>query len=152
MFTILVLALGLMVCLASVSEAQPIDTTFTHQGFLTETRRRGTRPLDGTYDFEFALFDDYNDLDPNIGVQVGGTVTADDVSVIDGHFMVELDFGSDPNVFNGEARWLETSFRPVNSNNPDDFVTKQVFYHSEELTPEVKSSLIISNPSTLSNK
>ncbi|MBW8039572.1 MAG: tail fiber domain-containing protein [Planctomycetes bacterium] len=107
--TILVLALGLMVCLAEVSEGAPMGTAFTYQGRLIDANG----PADGLYDFEFRLFDDANVVDGN---QVGEDVNKPDVDLIDGYFTVELDFGS--SVFNGNAVWLETRVvrSPMGSN------------------------------------
>lgn len=79
-------------------------TGFTYQGELTQSGR----PANGTFDFRFRLFDAASG-----GQQVGKTVTKDDVQVTNGHFTLVLDFG--PNVFNGEARWLELAVRPGNS-------------------------------------
>ena len=78
----------------------PIGTTFTYQGKLTD----GGSPADGTYDFQFEL---YNDA--SVGTQVGSTVTKGDVITSEGIFTVELDFGD---VFGGTALWLEIGVRP----------------------------------------
>ena len=90
---------------ASEASAQTaLGTTFTYQGQLTD----GGSPADGTYDFEFRLYDD-----PDTGAQVGDTVTVDDKTVTDGLFTVELDFGND--AFTGDARYLEIGVRPGGS-------------------------------------
>jgi len=107
--TILVLALGLIVCQVKVSEAVPISTAFTYQGRLIDANSAA----DGLYDFQFRLFDDPNVVDGN---QVGSDVNKPDVDAIDGYFTVELDFGS--TVFNGDARWLEIGVRPGVENDP----------------------------------
>ncbi len=78
----------------------PVGAGFTYQGRLTD----GGAPAEGTFDFEFKLFDD-----PTGGVQVGGTVTRDDVDVSGGLFTVQLDFGQ---VFDGTALYLEIGVRP----------------------------------------
>ncbi len=54
----------------------------------------------GTYDFEFVLYDSPNDV--NLAAI---PVFIEDVNVIDGHYSVELDFGS--GVFDRNPRWLE---------------------------------------------
>ncbi len=77
----------------------PIGTAFTYQGQLVDNGS----PASGSYDFQFQLFDALSS-----GSQAGGTVTKDDVSVSDGKFTVELDFG---NVFNGSALWLDIGVR-----------------------------------------
>ncbi len=81
-----------------------LGTAFTYQGRLTD----GGNPANGTYDFQFKLFDADSD-----GTQVGSTVTVDDETVTDGLFTVQLDFGSD--AFDGNARWLEIGVRPGSS-------------------------------------
>ena len=96
---ILVLALCLIVCPAKVSEAEPMGTAWTYQGRLIDANY----PADGLYDFEFRLYDSN---DPCTGVQLGDTIDVSGLDVIDGQFVVELDFGSD--VFDGKAVWLET--------------------------------------------
>lgn len=97
MLTILVL--GLMVCFAQVSQAAPMGTAITYQGRLMDKNR----PADGLYDFQFKLYDSN---DPCTGIQLGNPIDTNDVEVIDGHFLVELDFGS--GIFDGNAVWLET--------------------------------------------
>jgi len=115
---ILVLALSLMVCMARVSNAAPMSTAWTYQGRLLEE----SQPADGLYDFQFKLFDD-----PCTGIQKGGTIDINDLDVIDGYFTVELDFGSD--VFNGEARWLETTVMHADGSDPCKLRPRQ------EMTP-----------------
>ena len=97
---ILVVALGLMVCLATVSEAGPMGTAWTYQGRLMDKNK----PAEGFYGFQFRLFDSN---DPCTGAQLGSPIDMNDLEVIDGHFTVELDFGS--GIFDGNAVWLETS-------------------------------------------
>jgi hypothetical protein len=83
-----------------------IGTAFTYQGWLMDANK----PADGLYDFEFRLFN------ANIaGTQQGSTIDINDLDVIEGYFTVELDFNSDPNIFNGDARWLEIAVRPGDS-------------------------------------
>ncbi len=105
------LTLGLLLSLTvGLSQAQRpgarpgARTTFTYQGRLTD----GGSPADGTYDFQFTL---YNAMDD--GASVGNTVTVEDVTVTEGLFTVQLDFGS---VFDGTALWLEIGVRPGGSN------------------------------------
>jgi hypothetical protein len=99
MFTILVLALGLTVCFEQVSQAAPMGTAFTYQGRLMDKNK----PADGLYDFQFRLYDSN---DPCTGTQLASPIDINDLDVIDGHFIVELDFGS--GIFDGNAVWLET--------------------------------------------
>jgi hypothetical protein len=108
--TILVLALGLMVCLSQVGRAEPMGAAFTYQGRLIDANEAA----DGLYDFQFKLYDDANVVDGN---KVGSDVNWPDVDVIDGYFTVELDF-NDVNSFNGDVRWLEIGVRPGAENDP----------------------------------
>jgi len=80
-----------------------LGTAFIYQGRLND----GGSPANGTYDFEFKLYDAATD-----GTLIG-TVPVDDRNVVDGLFEVELDFGS--GAFNGDARWLEIGVRPGSS-------------------------------------
>ena len=98
-----ILLIAAALCMAAVSYAAPMGTAFTYQGRLADANS----PAEGLYDFEFAVF---NALVG--GSQQGSTVSKDDVDVIDGYFTVPLDFGGDPNIFNGDARWLEIAVRP----------------------------------------
>src|ERR1700690_1206451 len=100
----------LLLCIAMISghaSAQPLTDTvgtgFTYQGKLND----GGSPANGSYDLRFAL---YNALSG--GTQVGSTITDTNVTVTDGLFTVELDFG---NVFNGTALYLEIGVRPGGS-------------------------------------
>jgi len=123
MSAILVLALGLVVCPAKVSEAASMGTAFTYQGRLIDANSTA----DGLYDFQFKLFDDPNVI---VGTQVGSTIDINELDVIDGYFTVELDFGS--SVFDGNSAWLEIDVRPDDSNDPNDFVTLSP---RQEVTP-----------------
>jgi len=109
---ILVLALGVAFCPAKFTVAAPVGTAFTYQGHLYDNNDIAN----GLYDFQFKLHDaDSGDS------QVGSDVNEPDVNVINGYFTVELDFGSDPNSFNGNARWLEIGVRPGDMNDPNSY-------------------------------
>ena len=77
-----------------------MGTTFTYQGQLYDT----DSPASGTYDFQFSM---YNSL----LIQEGSTLNVDDIDVIDGHFTVELDFGSD--MFTGMGMVIPISSSPT---------------------------------------
>ncbi len=81
------------------STTATVGTAFTYQGRLTE----GSGLANGTYDFQFKLYDASTG-----GSQVGSTVTKSGVSVSEGLFSVELDFGD---VFDGTALWLEVAVK-----------------------------------------
>ncbi len=85
------------------SSVEGLSTSFTYQGRLTD----GGGPANDSYDFQFKLYDAAS------GGGWVGTTPKDDVTVTDGLFMVELDFGS--GVFTGDARYLEIGVRPGSS-------------------------------------
>jgi hypothetical protein len=76
-----------------------IDNSFTYQGKLTANNE----PANGSYDFEFRLYDALTN-----GSQVGSTFTKSAVTVTDGLFSVQLNFGE---VFDGSALYLEIRVR-----------------------------------------
>jgi hypothetical protein len=82
-----------------------VDTSFTYQGRLTD----GGSPATGQYDFRFRLYNAGSG-----GSQVGVTNTLDDVTVTEGLFTAELDFGA---VFGGTAYWLDIGVRPGSSSD-----------------------------------
>lgn len=84
-----------------IQAATALPTSFTYQGRLTD----GGSPANGVYDLRFILFDAETG-----GAQVGGIVAKEDVTVTNGLFSVELDFGAP--AFQGDARWLEIAVRP----------------------------------------
>ncbi|UCF42273.1 MAG: tail fiber domain-containing protein [Planctomycetota bacterium] len=114
MLTILVLALGLVLCRARVSEAQPMGSAFSYQGHLYDANR----PANGLYDFQFKLYDDANVIEAN---QVGNDVNKLNIDVSDAFFWVDLNFGNTV-WYDGTKRWLETSVRPSPVNEPCDFI------------------------------
>ncbi|MCH8153141.1 MAG: hypothetical protein IH830_12320 [Planctomycetes bacterium] len=78
----------------------PAGTVFTYQGQLDQ----GGVRVNSTCDFEFSLWD------AAVGpTQIGGTLFVINVTVTDGRFTVQLDFGAA--AFNGNARWLEIAVR-----------------------------------------
>jgi hypothetical protein len=107
--TILVLALGLVLCRGKFSEAADMGTAFTYQGRLIDANEAA----DGLYDFQFKLYDD-----PNVN-QAVADVNVPAVDVIDGYFTVQLDFGSQ--VFDGNALWLGIGVRPGELNDPNAY-------------------------------
>ena len=76
--------------------AAPLGTGFTYQG---ELQQLGV-PANGTFEFEFNLFDVAVD-----GVALTAPLQLASVNVQDGVFTVELDFGAE--VFDGTQLWLE---------------------------------------------
>jgi hypothetical protein len=82
--------------------AQALGTAFTYQGRLTD----GGSPANGEYDFQFELYNG------NDGSDVGRPISKENVSVTEGLFTVELDFGD---VFDGTPLLLGISVRPGSS-------------------------------------
>jgi hypothetical protein len=105
LFTSVLTSVLLLVLITSLVLAQAPDTTplgagFTYQGQL----KSSDAPYTGLCDFQFGLWDD-----PSTGTQVGSTQTHYDIELTNGLFTVTLDWG--PDVFQGEARWLDISVR-----------------------------------------
>jgi hypothetical protein len=99
----------LLVALSISSKAAPIGTAWTYQGRLIDNND----VADGLFDFQFKLYDDPNGNIPLADATVG------DVDVIDGHFTIQLDFGS--SVFDGNAVWLEINVRPGELADPNNY-------------------------------
>ncbi len=97
MRSLLILLATTVLLTASAFSIAP--TPFSFQGMLTDSVKK---PLTGSYDLTFKLFDA-----ETAGTQVGSTVAIPGVSVNAGVFSVALDFGL--TVFNGERRWLEVT-------------------------------------------
>ncbi len=96
-FTRAIMGFCVLGAISATSSAQtPLTSEWTYQGALDF---EGT-PLNETVDLQFTLWD----ADTS-GNQVGTTLSAGAVPVVDGRFTVALDFGT--NAFNGDARWLE---------------------------------------------
>ncbi len=84
---------------ATVATAQtPLGSAFTYQGQLAQD---GVN-VSGNCDFSFGLWDAATD-----GFELAPPISTPGVSLNDGQFTVELDFGGD--LFIGDARWLEIS-------------------------------------------
>lgn len=122
-----VLAVGLLLPLAGVRSSQAerprlqesklattaLGSAFTYQARLTDA---SGSPFNGTCDLSFRLYDSASG-----GTQVGalratsgGADTRTDqvvpaVTVSQGHFSVDVDFGAD--AFTGDARWLEIAIK-----------------------------------------
>ena len=91
-----ILAIVIAACsLTGAASAATVGTNFTYQGRLQKDAAAHT----GTADLVFRLYDD-----PDVGNQIGADVTLAGVTVTEGLFTVDLDFG---NVFDGTALWLD---------------------------------------------
>ncbi|GIV14945.1 MAG: hypothetical protein KatS3mg022_0380 [Armatimonadota bacterium] len=92
--------LFLLLCfMQSIFAQQP----FTYQGML----KASGVPANGNHDFQFSLWTANSG-----GSQVGPTITRTGISVSNGLFTTELDFG---NVWDGNERYLQIAVRPSGS-------------------------------------
>ena len=94
----------------SAANAADLGTGFTYQGQL----KQGGRPLSGTADFQFTLWDAAGSGNPPTGgTQVGEVQAVNALPVTAGLFTVTLnaggEFGND--AFNGSTRWLQVAVR-----------------------------------------
>lgn len=95
-----------------------LDTEFTFQGYL----RQGSNAAPGPVDIKFSLFDS-----EIAGSQLGLPVEKLSLTLVDGVFATELDFGP---VFAGEARWLEIEVRTAGSIGDYEVLTPRQRIHS----------------------
>jgi hypothetical protein len=82
------------------AEAAAVGSAFTYQGKLTDNGA----PANGVYDISFALMDA-----ASAGAQIGATNLLDNVTVTQGLFTVQLNFGAA--ALHGGARWLAIGVR-----------------------------------------
>ena len=105
--TISNLVISALIFSYSVLLVQAQTTAFTYQGRLSDNNLAANGP----YEMQFSLFDAASG-----GGQIGSTETHNTVSVVNGIFTVELDFGVGS--FSGPARYLQIAVRPAGSANP----------------------------------
>ncbi|MFZ5808604.1 MAG: hypothetical protein ACOY16_04900 [Chloroflexota bacterium] len=77
-----------------------LGTAFTYQGQL----KKNGSPVNDNCDFQFSLWDAVTG-----GTQIGSPQTKTGVSVSNGLFTVQLDFGA--GAFQGDARWMEVAVK-----------------------------------------
>ncbi len=82
------------------SPQSAIGTSFTYQGQL----KNASGPISDHCDFQFGVWDAANG-----GISLASDLTHTNVTMSQGLFTVQLDFGV--NLFNGAARWLEIAVR-----------------------------------------
>lgn len=82
--------------LAPLALAEPVAPAFTYQGELRDT----SGPVNGARDLRFRLYDAASG-----GSQVGPTLLAGSLPIVNGRFSVQLDFNAA--AFTGQARWLQ---------------------------------------------
>ena len=85
---------------AAFRAGTPVDARFTFQGQL----RDGDALVSGNVDIRFTLWDAQDG-----GAEVGTPVTRTNLTVTDGRFATELDFGA--SAFAGDARWIQMEVR-----------------------------------------
>lgn len=103
--------LAALVILTASARAQT-DTGFTYQGSLMD----GGGAANGSYDIDLSLWDSSSG-----GNQIGSTVMFNGVSVENGLFTLDVDFGAD--AFDNSARWIELSVDGVTL-SPRQLVTR----------------------------
>ena len=90
------LLLGLLALAGGVTQAAPLGTAFTYQGRLDFNNQ----PATGLYQMTFWLY----------AAELGGSPiasnTAPTVTVANGLFTTNVDFGTGANRFTGDERWL----------------------------------------------
>jgi hypothetical protein len=94
------------IVLVPIQSARAQGTAFTYQGNLVAN----AGPANGSYDFQFALYDAVTN-----GSLVAGLITNSATTVSNGLFVVTLDFGATP--FNGAARWVQIGVRASGTNS-----------------------------------
>ncbi|HXI90577.1 MAG TPA: tail fiber domain-containing protein [Blastocatellia bacterium] len=98
------LSLLAVVCLLASSSVFAQNTAFTYQGKLSES----SSPASGQYDFQFKLYDTQT---VGTGAQKGSMVPVSDVTVTNGIFTVQIDFGACASCFDGSVRFLEIAVK-----------------------------------------
>src|SRR5947207_3439266 len=93
-------SLGLVLIALSVLTLVGVNSTVAQGTAFTYNGRLNTNgvPVKGAYDLRFTIFDA-----PAAGNLIGGPLTISPVDVVNGLFMVKIDFGA--GVFDGPARW-----------------------------------------------
>src|SRR6185369_4327510 len=97
---------------AFVVSASAQTSSFTYQGRLNDNAIHAN----GTYEMLFSLFDAQYD-----GNQIGFTISIAGISVIDGIFTVNIDFGEAS--FSGANRYLQIAVRAAGSPSPHTTLT-----------------------------
>ncbi|MCP4713178.1 MAG: hypothetical protein GY869_31495, partial [Planctomycetes bacterium] len=130
LFLIMVFVLSLNVTIL----AQSMGTTITYQGRLND----GGSSASGIYDLEFMLYDALTGGSP-----VGSTETRENINIYEGHFTVDLDFGS--LAFNGDVRWLEIGIRAGELADPNLYNT---LTPRQQMSPTPYALYAASGPAT----
>ncbi len=101
-----------------------LGTTFTYQGSISENGS----PANGTYDLLFKLCKDA------AGLIITGTNYCNDITITNGLFAIELNFGTTP--FTGDRHWLALYIRPhIDNNYTNNLATYTALFPLQEITP-----------------
>jgi hypothetical protein len=100
------LTVSISLTFAAIAFAQ--TTAFTYQGRFTDSTL--PQPTNSSYEMQYKLFDTST---VGTGLQNGTTQTVSSVSVINGIFTVQLDFGG--GAFRANSIFIEIGVRPVGS-------------------------------------
>lgn len=107
----MLLIIAMIFALSGLAAAQ--TTAFNFQGRLND----GANPANGHYDLEFRLYDAITG-----GNQVGSTVSKSNLTLVNGVFSTQFDFGLMG--FDGSNRFIEVGLRQTatGTNTPNAFV------------------------------
>ena len=133
---IITVTVAILLSLSTLGFAQ--TSTISYQGLLSDA---GT-PANGTYQMEFRL------LKANLTTQVGPTLSLPGVTVSQGVFTANLDFGSGANIFDGTERFIEVSVRRTAS-DPFTVLLPRQEVVSAPYSVRSKSSETASNANSL---
>jgi hypothetical protein len=118
----------------SSAVAQPLTTSFTYQGSLID----GGAPANGVFDLRFRLYD--QSVSPG-GSLIGPILCVDDVTVVNGVFSTQLDFGA---VFAGQRRFLEVAVRPGSAGSCAVIVGYTALSPRQEITAAPNAAFALS--------
>ena len=107
-------AFALALLLMPLAAPAAVPTAFTYQGQLLVSGA----PVTGTYDVTFRLWDSASG-----GTQISGDLPFAGLSVTQGLFSVDLDFG--PGAFDGSSRGLEVIVRGPGDGSPTTLAPRQ---------------------------
>ncbi len=124
------LAAVMVACGAMASEFE-IGTEFTYQGDL----QFGGAPAEGSYDFEFHLYDQAE------GGTYLGLVARDQLPVVGGSFATRLDYGVD--MFSRSEGWVEIHVRSVGVGNYTELSPRQRVSGSRGSACTVNGDLVV---------
>lgn len=109
--------------LQPASATGSVGSTFSYQGKL----KKGGTPVSNTCDFRFSLWDQMGTgVPPTGGTQIGNTESESGISVTDGLFTVDLNFGS--SAFDGQERYLQITVKCTGDSDFSTLSPRQPIY------------------------